>query len=537
MRGATGVDVLVVGGGLGGVAAAMHVASSGHRVVLTEETDWLGGQLTSQGVPPDEHPWIESFGCTRTYRSLREGIRAHYRRWYPLTAAARRDPHLNPGGGTVSGLCAEPRVAASVIDALLAPSCASGQLDVLRGHRPVAAAVDRDRIGAVEFEDALTGARRTVQAEVVLDATETGELLALAGVEHRLGAEARDDFGEPHAAAMADPGNQQAVTLCFALEHRAGEDHTIDKPDAYGFWRSHVPESWCGPLLSFDAPDPRTLAPVTRTFAPNGSAPAGRADHRVDDGDRELWRFRRVLARDNFEPGHLDSDVTIVNWPMVDYFLGPVVGGTRAEVAEHTAGARSLGESFLYWLQTEAPRPDGGTGWPGLRPRGDVLGTRDGFAKALYVRESRRLVAQETLTELDVGVEASGGRRDPVRRADSVGIGCYRIDLHPSTGGDPYIDVAARPFAIPLGALVPVRVRNVLPAAKNLGVTHVTNGCTRLHPTEWNVGEAAGALASFCLRRRTEPAAVWAHDDLRDAYLAELDAAGVERHWPDVQAY
>ena len=38
---------------------------NGMRVVLTEETDWIGGQLTSQAVPPDEHPWIESFGRTR----------------------------------------------------------------------------------------------------------------------------------------------------------------------------------------------------------------------------------------------------------------------------------------------------------------------------------------------------------------------------------------------------------------------------------------------------------------------------------------
>ena len=56
--------MLVVGGGLGGVAAALAAAERGARVLLSEETDWLGGQLTSQAVPPDEHPWIEGFGCT-----------------------------------------------------------------------------------------------------------------------------------------------------------------------------------------------------------------------------------------------------------------------------------------------------------------------------------------------------------------------------------------------------------------------------------------------------------------------------------------
>jgi NADPH-dependent 2,4-dienoyl-CoA reductase/sulfur reductase-like enzyme len=78
-------DVLIVGGGLGGVAAALAAKRRGASVILTEETDWLGGQLTTQGVPPDEHPWIEEKGCTAGYRALREGIRAHF----PLTPAAR----------------------------------------------------------------------------------------------------------------------------------------------------------------------------------------------------------------------------------------------------------------------------------------------------------------------------------------------------------------------------------------------------------------------------------------------------------------
>jgi hypothetical protein len=45
-----------------------------------------------------------------------------------------------------------------------------------------------------------------------------------------------------------------------------------------------------------------------------------------------------------------------------------------------------------------------------------------------------------------------------------------------------------------LGALIPIRMENLLPAAKNIGTTHITNGCYRMHPVEWNIGEAAGAL-------------------------------------------
>src|SRR5271157_2116635 len=89
--------------------------------------------------------------------------------------------------------------------------------------------------------------------------------------------------------------------------------------------------------------------------------------------------------------------------------------------------------------------------------------------------------------------------------ADSVGVGSYRIDLHPSTGGDNYIDISSLPFQIPLGSLIPRRVENLLPACKNLGVTHITNGCYRLHPVEWNIGEAAGALAAQAIKTQQTP--------------------------------
>jgi NADPH-dependent 2,4-dienoyl-CoA reductase/sulfur reductase-like enzyme len=104
----TGADLVVAGGGLGGVAAVLAACRRGHRVLLIEETDWLGGQLTSQAVPPDEHPWIEQFGCTASYRQLREDIRAYYRTWYPLTGKARAWRSLNPGAAGSAG-CATSR--------------------------------------------------------------------------------------------------------------------------------------------------------------------------------------------------------------------------------------------------------------------------------------------------------------------------------------------------------------------------------------------------------------------------------------------
>ncbi|RSM74452.1 FAD-dependent oxidoreductase [Amycolatopsis sp. WAC 01375] len=536
-----GTEILVAGGGVGGVAAALAAASAGHHVVLTEETDWLGGQFTAQAVPPDENPWIERFGGTATYRAFREGVRDYYRRHYPLRAEAAALADLNPGAGRVSKLCHEPRVALAVLEAMLAPHRAAGRLTVLLRHRPVAAEVSGDRVDAVTFEGP-GGERTTVRAEYVLDATENGDLLPLTGTEFAIGAEAQSDHGEPHAPEQADPGNLQGITYCFALSHHAGEDHTIDRPEMFGFWREYQPDFWPGPLLGFLAPDPRSLAPVGRTFAPNPDTDplAVSADQSADAGDKELWGFRRILARKLHRPGAFDSDVTLVNWPLNDYWLRPAVEIDGVSTAEDVAlahhEAKQLSLSVLYWLQTEAPRLDGGTGFPGLKLRRDIVDTEDGLAKAAYVREARRILAVTTIVEQDVSLDVLGptGRK---RREDSVGVGSYRIDLHPSTAGDTYVDVPSVPFELPLGALLPRRMRNLLPAGKNIGTTHITNGCHRLHPVEWNVGEVAGHLAGFALRGGGEPHAVREEPARFEEFARVLDRAGVERRWPEVRGY
>lgn len=528
-------DILIVGGGLGGVAAALAAAAAGRSVILTEEYAWLGGQLTSQAVPMDEHSWVEQFGVTASYRRLRDGIRDYYRRNYPLTTAARGDATLNPGAGLVSRLCAEPRVGAAVIDEMLAPWRSSERLRVLQPLRPVSADVDGDLVRAVTLENLDTGERTTVEASFVLDATELGDLLPLTGTEYVTGFESRADTGEPSAPAEAQPDNQQAISWCFVVDHVDG-DHTIDKPRDYDYWRTVRPDFWGAPMLSLTGPDPRTLEHVTRTFTPNQDDDPTRmlADQRADAGDRELWTFRRIAARRNFTDGHYPSDIVLVNWPMIDYLDGTIIDNPDAPA--HLEAARQLSLSMFYWLQTEAPRPDGGTGWPGLRLRGDITGTADGLAQAPYIRESRRIRADVTVREQDLSIAVRGHGR-PATVADSVGVGMYRIDLHPSTGGDNYIDVASAPFEIPLGALIPVRTRNLLPAGKNVGTTHITNGAFRLHPVEWNIGEAAGWLAAFCLDRAVDPRAVRTTPRLLEEFQSLLALGGVELHWPDVTGY
>jgi hypothetical protein len=528
-------DLAIAGGSVGGCAAALAAARNGLRVVLTEETPWIGGQLTSQAVPPDEHQWIESFGGTQTYRAYRSAVREHYRRNYPLTAAARARWDLNPGDGGVSRLTHEPRVSLAVLRDLLAPYESGGQLTVLPRHRPIAADVAGDRVRAVTVRNLEAGTTHTIRAKYFIDATELGDLLPLTKTEYVTGAESQSQTGEPHAPAVAQPANMQAFTFCFAIEYVAGEDHTIGKPEDYAFWRDYVPAmkpAWPGKLLSWSTTHPITLQRRDVGFEPS------LADSKAQPN---MWLYRRIASKANFLPGAYLGDVSLINWPQNDYWLGNIVEVSEAEAAKHLRGGRQLSLSLLYWMQTEAPRPDGGQGWKGLRLRRDMVGTEDGLALYPYIRESRRIQAEFTVVEQQVGTGArmklTGKSHDEIAAeafADSVGVGSYRIDLHPSSGGDNYIDVSSLPFQIPLGALLPKRMENLLAGCKNLGVTHITNGCYRLHPVEWNIGESAALVVAEALRSGRTPRQIRNTPKLLQEFQTKIQRQGVEIAWPRI---
>ncbi len=540
-------DVLIVGGGTGGCAAALAACRAGKRVIMAEPCEWIGGQFTSQAVPPDENRWIETHGATASYLAFRRALRGFYQDYYPLRAAARHDLELNPGNGFVSRLCAEPQVAHAVLSQMLMPYASQGLLRILRFFAPIAADVDSDRVRSVTLRSSQGEPDVTVTAPYILDATELGDLLPLTGCEFIVGAESQDQTGELHAKpGPPAPHNVQAITWCFAMGYdpTPGADHTIACPEQYVRWRDTVPAldpPWPGERFGWIDYAPHLSAPRHDFLFRDEYAPqAGRQGV-------SYFAYRQIV-----EPSHWDGDrvphpVTIVNWRMNDYLAADLLSPDPAERRRALDESRQLSLAYFYWLQTETPNfTTGGQGYPGLYLRGDTTGTNSGLAQAPYIRESRRIRARFTVTEQHVGTLARTGidhrpgvpvdERLVGERAapfpDSVGIGHYRIDLHPSAGGDNSIDISALPFQIPLGALVPVRLRNLLPACKNIGTTHITNGCYRLHPVEWNIGESAGALAAFCIDLGVEPAQVHDAPELLGDFQAALRGQGVRLTWP-----
>lgn len=506
-------DVVVCGASLGGTIAAYSAAKLGKKVALIEQSDRIGGQLTSQAVPPDEHKWIEKQGSTATYRNYRNAIRDSYRADPSFLATVKAMPAFCPADSEVSYISHTPRLARQKLEAMLKPFVDSGLITVYYNAKLVGCVAD-EYVRSVTFEQG--GVELTFVGKYFLDGTDTGELIAASGTEYVVGAEARSETGEVHAPDKANPQDMQPCTYTACLENRKKGDFVIPKPLLYDhFARLQMPYDRFK-VFSMYGPDSST-----------GKAKRfGMFLGETDENGEELFplfKYRRIICADYYADGSHPYDVSLVNWPQNDFFLGNLYECPNA--AENDELAKQFTLSFVYWLQTEAPRADGGKGYPYLCLNGTEIETANGLSAMPYVRESRRIKSQFTVTEQMI---AKGSH--PVFW-DSVGVGSYPIDLHITTQTHTFFYAPSERFTIPLGAMLPVRVKNLIPACKNIGTTHLTNGCYRLHPVEWNVGEAAGLLVSFALDENVLPCEVRAEKSLFSRFAELLESNGIQRYW------
>ncbi|HXM18321.1 MAG TPA: FAD-dependent oxidoreductase [Candidatus Tumulicola sp.] len=494
-------DIVIVGGSLGGCAAALSAGSSQYTVCLLEASGWLGGQYSAQGVTkPDESSYTPTVGSTATYRGFQHNVRAFYRSNYRLSPSGQGQPTFNPGGG-YPGFATQPRVAHQV---LLQQLQALSNVHVRLNTSISSAQAEGDCLQSVVAVGS-DGVQTTYAAKYFLDATDLGDLLPIAGVEYNLGAESKDDTRESAAPAEARSDWIQPITVVVALERRPdGEDNRIVKPPDYD---------------ALKATQKYTILDgyIKKMFQPG-----------VD-----MWGYRRHIYAANFNDPAFPCDFSMLNMGANDFQGGTLPTGSAEGDAAVIAGARQASLAYVYWLQTECPRDDGGgVGYQNLKVRGDEFGTDDGTAAQPYIRESRRIKGQYRIVQQDLDQASNAGPRGK-NYDDSCGIGFYGgLDIHGNNAvgmGQQFISI--KPFEIPLRALVPIRVKNVLAACKNLGVTHITNGAYRLHPVEWNIGEAAAALAVFALDKNARPADVPGNQSLLRSLQKRLLARGVPLFW------
>jgi len=513
-------QVLVVGGGVGGVAAAEDLAAQGISCILTEPTGHLGGQFTSQGVSvPDENRFIEQDRGpgTRHYRELREQVRAAYAQL----------PGIVPGRAANVGQCwasrvsGEPAAWEQAIRARLAPLFGPHGLRAVLTRTQLVGVHRYPGNGEISTVDVINLDTRRITrigAQFVLDATETGDVLPLAGSPWTVGQEAQAAYDEPDAPPEAHPEWVQSFTYSFDLRWTPqGPQPIIPMPPGYADFLAQGEYT-----LAYDYSDARGRVQYQMfTKAPAAGGP--------------FWTYRRLVAASSFtDTAASVQDISLINWRGNDYRDASFIGKPVPEQVRILTQARAFAQGFLFWLQTACPRDDGGQGYPELQPAADVLGP-DGFAPAPYVRESRRLLAQTVLTENDL--TADPARPDPqlgTQFFDSIGTALYAIDIHPARGEPPHL-AAALPYTLPLGAFLPRSgPGNILPAAKDFGASRLASASARMHPTEWEAGEIAGNLAVFCLERAVPPADVRRDPALLSAFQARLEDRGITTRWPDM---
>ena len=519
-------DIITVGASFGGVAAALSAARCGKRVALVDRSGNVGGQATAQGLTRwDESQQATSpntYGSTKSYQDLKEGIRNWYRANAKLAANARKqdfNPGFYEGGHPFSVDC---RVAEIVLRQLLQD--AAKNVTLLLNTAVKAAKVDHELIHLMELENG-----DTLTAPIFIDATDVGELLPMCNVAWVIGAEGRSDTEEPHAEARAHSGHIQPITVSIAVEHRPdGEKHVIPKPASY------TPEIVAE----------QDFGVVDKRNGMIGGIFTSEYGPKEDRWWETIFSYRQYIDHRNFDDPAYACDRGVINVGCNDYQAAVIPTGDAARDAAIVEAARGVSIAYLYWLQTEASTDDGKRkGNPNLAPRQDIFGRDDATAPQAYIRESRRIKNPIVrILEQHISPEGSqnAGARAPMNFSDSIGIAMYGIDIHKSYGapGTPWVGgIEVRPFQIPLGSLVPTDKSNLIAACKNIGATHLTSGAYRVHPAEWAIGEAAGALAAYCVGQRVSPAQVHANPSRTAALQLRLLEQGIPIFWWDDLGY
>jgi hypothetical protein len=538
-------QVVVIGGSLGGVAAAAHAMQSGAVTCLIELTPWLGGQISSQGVSAiDESLTMRANqNFSQSWIAFKRRIEeqpVHLPSWVKL-------PDLSPDLPSVATinrcwvgrLCFPPSAGAIAAQQLLQTSAAQaegsrwGTAIAFKGaafdatgqeitaiyavHRVPRSADDLPQ-GKLSSELAswyawsadakfskipLRLQAPAGQRLMVIDATDTGELVGWADIPHRLGSESRATTGEPHASQRGNPDCTQAFTYPFVIalhDDQGASLSALAQVEPEYSWAEHQQDFAIQGIPTFTG--------------------------------RSFFNYRRIVStirNDPFTATPVLGDMTAVNWNRGNdwnWMNPPLIlssaqldasgqrqnwlGGISAIALKHAEDHALLFAQWILKTQTRAAFP-----LTYLAGADTPMGTVSGLSMAPYIREGRRILGRAAYGQREFMIREADLRRDlPGGRdfsATQIALTHYDIDIHgcryrnwEPTGeasSAPVNEFKVRPVQIPLESLIPQGVDNLLIGGKSLAVTHIVNAVTRTHYSEWSVGAAAGSIAAWLVQQ------------------------------------
>lgn len=434
------VDVLVVGGGASGTAAGIQSARMGVSTMILEETPWLGGMLTSAGV-----------SCVDGNNRLRSGIFGEF----ADSLVARYGSNEALQSGWVSNINFDPHIGQEILSNM-ADACGA-LLDVRRGS--VVADV-RGEAGnwTVTFVDS-RGRKKKVNADILIDATELGDIAKACGVDYRIGMEASSQTGESIAPEHSNDVIQDLTFVAFLKDYGPDADMTIDKPEGY---------------------DPMVFANAARNPLSDETAETGQT----------IWSPQMMITYGKTPQGRY-----MINWPIYgnDYYVN-IIEMSRDEREKALEKAKNFTLCFIYFIQTQL-------GMKNLGLADDVFPTEDRLPFIPYHRESRRIVGEAFFT-LDAAADPYGYAKPYYRTG--IAVGDYPVDhhhfRHPRWRELPDLEFYPVPsFNVPMGTIIPKNIDDLIVAEKSISVSNLMNGSTRLQPVVMQLGQASGALAALAV--------------------------------------
>lgn len=465
-------DVVVIGGGTSGVAAALQASRLGAKTLLIEEHEWLGGMLTSAGVSAVDGNYKLPAGM---WGEFLDSLSVHYGGLDALKT------------GWVSNVLFEPHIGNQIFQQMVVKEA---NLKVLfkSTTENIVKLSNGWRIKVIrESDSGMTKQtmRQSVKASILIDATELGDVAKCCGVGYDIGMESNRVTGEEIAPASSNSIIQDLTYVAILKDY--GHDVTIPEPEGYDKWEF---AGCCANPLCINPKEP----------------------------DR-IWSKEMMISY-----GKLPNGKFMINWPIEgnDYYLN-LIELSQKERKEALKEAKLHTLRFLYFIQKEL-------GYNTLSLADDEFPTDDYLPFIPYHRESRRI---DGVVRFSVNDVINPFEREIYRTG--IGVGDYPVDHHHSrySGDEELPNLYFRPvpsFSVPLGALIPKGVEDLIVAEKSISVSNIMNGATRLQPVVLQIGQAAGALAAISALRGCSVGDV----GVRDVQQVILESGGYLLPYLDV---
>jgi FAD dependent oxidoreductase len=434
-------QVLIIGGGTGGIAAGIQAARLGASTIIVEPFTWLGGMISTAGV-----------SATDGNHKLPSGLWNEFRNTiYKVYGGAKMVET-----GWVSNTHFEPHVADSIFKAMVK---AEKKLSVLYKWEFIKAIVKGNKVVGAIFKNEKNIVQQ-INADVIIDATEMGDVMASAKVPYDLGMEAEAITGEKVGVAESNNIVQDLTYVAILKDYGLGTDNTREMPARY---------------------DPAEFDGACTDYYINKNVKAPNVD------------AKKMLGY-----AKLPNEKYMLNWPNKgnDTYLN-IVEKTNEERAIELEKAKQTTLRFVYFIQQQL-------GFKNLGLANDEFPTKDKLALMPYYREGRRL---KGLVRFNINNIAKPFEGDALYRT-GISVGDYPIDHHhkKNEAAPQHLEFFAVPsYNVPLGALIPQKMDGLIVAEKGISVSNVVNGTTRLQPVVMLTGQAAGVLAALSVMQKKQP--------------------------------